>query len=260
MVDQAIAAGPENSLVSKLWVPWPDLPGPVKDWELQFCDQNGAPCPPFFFQPSDKLFTDGSAFHGDKEELARGGVSVVHMEGEIMQRGVWAPLPCEFKQQAADTENAALAVSVLRRDSTPEECEPVNVDCASLFAGTRNPSKALDGASRLSFFWRELARKITAVPEQGWPRLNKIKAHRSMNSAVDDADRATIAGSDAADSWAKKGAQAHDLSPTELEDFERGENEYTSLALGVISIYLFGLLSRKFIKIFDGLQRPVDPR
>eukprot|EP00959_Pyramimonas_sp_CCMP1952_P027015 567433-Pyramimonas_sp.AAC.1 len=98
-----------------------------------------------------------------------------------------------------------LLLSTVCRDTTPEFCEPVNVDCASLFAGTRYPSEALDGASRLRLI---------------------------------EADRATIAGSNAADSWAKRGSQAHDLSPGELDDFKQGEDEYTSLAIGLISVLL----------------------
>ena len=111
--------------------------------------------------------------------------------------------------------------------------KPISVDCAALFLGTRDPPKALSGYSRLSFFWREISRNLVGGP---WVALSKVKAHRTLDSAVDDADRANIAGSISADTWAKVAARCQNLNPQELSDFERGECEYSSLVVGVTSI------------------------
>eukprot|EP00959_Pyramimonas_sp_CCMP1952_P169011 3530662-Pyramimonas_sp.AAC.1 len=154
-LEQVHRADQNSFLLSRLWVPYPDLPSPVEDWMLFFFGSDGTPVDEFQFEAEDDLYTDGSCLQPETEEIARAGISVVQMRGDQLVRGVYSPLPAQFLQAASDAEHGALAVACLRRKNpTPEQVpKPISVDCASLFLGTRDPPRALSGASRLSFFW-----------------------------------------------------------------------------------------------------------
>eukprot|EP00959_Pyramimonas_sp_CCMP1952_P014929 315892-Pyramimonas_sp.AAC.1 len=126
LVDQALAAGPESCLFSRLWAPFPDLPEPAQDWGFRFFEGEGVPCEPFRFQLEDTLFTDGSCFHGGFPAIARAGLAVVHMDGERPVRGIYGPLLKEFAQQAADAEHAGLAVAILRTQQEEAQPKPIS--------------------------------------------------------------------------------------------------------------------------------------